>query len=465
NEFDANINGRLYPGKGKEENRHLHIAQEVLLGIGGIRMLEEQGYHSIERIHLNEGHAALAPLELMHKMAEQATRDMTVYTTHTPVPAGIDAFDAGDAHYILPKTFGDGREIGRLTHSSGLHMMKLAMALSGKSNAVSELHRDVSQALFSDFPNMSNLRYVDNGVHLPTWTAPNIQVLYDRISPGWREHPRTLETALLDLTPEEVLGAHAIPKARLGEFIDDNLGHRVRGYNHFDPEKLTIGFARRFATYKQANLVFEHLDRVKELGKDVQIVFAGKAHPTDDGGKGVIKDVFKYMKELQEHMSIWFIEDYDMDMARFMVQGVDVWLNTPQQYEEASGTSGMKAAINFVPQLSIIDGWWTRDQQREGYRHPKGLVEGVTGWGIGNDPSMEHFKRVNADWSLRERMRVDNARDLIEKIGGVIVPLFKGDKKGWADVGKHAAALNGSYYNSHRMLDEYWKLYDLGHGL
>ncbi len=405
----------------------------------------------------------LLPLELARRVGEQAARDMTVYTTHTPVPAGIDVFNEGDARYILPQVFGDGQLIRRLTGTEGVHMMRLIMALAGKSNAVSKLHQAVSRKLFSDFPYMDRLTYVDNGVHLPTWTAPNIQSMYDKIAPGWREQPKTLETALLDLKPEEILQAHAVPKARLGQFVDDNLGHRVRGYTKFDTNRLTIGFARRFATYKQALLIFEHIDKLKEIGKDIQIVFAGKAHPKDEGGKDVIKQVFRFMKELQEHVPIYFIEDYDSRIAQLMVQGVDLWMNTPQQYEEASGTSGMKAAINFVPHLSIIDGWFTREQQVEGYRHPKGLVEGVTGWGIGNDPSMEHFIRLmgHEGGQLREQMKRDNARALIDKLGGTIVPLYMGNKNGWANVGKYGSAFNGSYFNAHRMLEDYWRLYGL----
>jgi len=343
-----------------------------------------------------------------------------------------------------------------LTGTEDLNMARLAMALAGQSFGVSPLHAEVSRHLFADFPNMDKLYSVDNGVHLPTWTSPQVQKLYDDLTNReWRLHPEKLER-ILELTEEQVLNAHRVSREQLGYFLNTN--PRVKGNAQYDPEKLTIGFARRFATYKQATLIFEDIERLVKLGKDVQIVFAGKAHPSDGYGKDVIKDVFRHMKQLGGRVPIWFIEDYDMQVAKYLVRGVDVWLNNPERLLEASGTSGMKAAANFVPQLSVLDGWSVPQEPVPGYNLPKGLIEGITGWAIGRAPSQQNFIELlgpNAGNKRREDRRTD-ALDLYGKLEDVIVPLFRNDKKAWARIMRAAAAHNAPWFNSHRMVQQYF---------
>lgn len=451
--YDDKISDILYPS----EHLYWRLTQEQVLGRGGVRALDALGYKDIQVHHANEGHAALAGLELVAKYGFEEAMKRFVFTTHTVVPAGLDIFPRQLAEQVLNGEMPSAEYMKSLTGTEDLNMARLAMTISGQSFGVSTLHAEVSKYMFADFPNMSKLYIIDNGVHLPTWASPSVQRLYDNLTDrGWRLHPEKLER-ILELSEEQVLNAHRISREQLGYFLNNS--QRVKRNAQYDPKKLTIGFARRFATYKQATLVFEDIDRLVKLGKDVQIVFAGKAHPNDNLGKEVIKEVFRYMKQLEDKFSVWFIEDYDIQVAKYLVRGVDVWLNNPERLLEASGTSGMKAAANFVPHFSILEGWSVPQEPASGYKLPKGVIDGTTGWTIGRPTSKQDFIELlgpNASNKRREDRKAD-ALDLYGKLENVIVPLFKNDKKAWARVMRAAAAHNAPWFNSHRMVKQYFE--------
>jgi len=456
----------LYPGDDLKVKR---LIQEMELGIGGVRMLDALGFDKIQVYHSNEGHAALLTFALREKYGsyEEAKKHM-VFTTHTPVPAGIDIYSKEVAEQVIPPSMLP--EIYRASGGSYLHMMKLAMASSHKSFAVSRLHQQVSQNIFCDFPNMEQLTYIDNGIHIPTWASPEVARLYDNVTNNeWRLNPKVLEEKLLDVPEDRILGSREFARERLCRFINGD--RRAIKNTDFNLDRLTIGFARRFATYKQATLIFEDIDRLRDLGKDIQLVFAGKAHPGDYPGKHVIKEIFRYMREYKD-IPICFIEDYDIRIARYMVQGVDLWLNTPERLREAAGTSGMKAAANFVPQLSIIDGWWNPQNPPPGYRLPKGLVigprgeQGITGWGIGRLPTEMDFLLLSDNErarAVRARDRISDSANAIDTLKYDILPLWNPNKSfhnktEWARIGSNAAAYNVSWFNSHRMALQYMEL-------
>jgi glycogen phosphorylase len=442
--WDENICSRLYPAEHYER-----LTQEHILGTGGVKALDVLDYE-IEKYHMNEGHAALLGLALIKKYGFDEARKRIVFTTHTCVPAGIDEFPRSLGDQVLKEHFLSETELKSLTGSSNLNMMRLAIALSSQSFGVSQIHEQVSKYLFNNFPRINKLYSINNGVHLPTWTAKEVQELYDSIS-NWRQNPESLEN-VLSLQDEQVLNVHNVQKQRLAKFIRTD--ERVKGNAEFSEDKLTIGFARRFTAYKQATLLFEQIDRLRLLGKDIQIVFSGKAHPRDNGGKEIIKEVFNHMKELKGEVAMWFIEDYNIEVAKYLTRGVDLWLNNPQRCLEASGTSGMKAAANFIPQMSIIDGWWTPIEQGGG------LIEGVTGWAIGRMPDKSDISMLSQNNESKEFSNSLNksrdAEDFYNTLETFIIPAFK-DKNEWVQIMKGASARNASRFNTHRMAKEYFE--------
>lgn len=467
--WDNNITSDLYPG----DDYHKLVQQHVL-GTGGPRMLDALGYNNIIIDHMNEGDAALLGLERAKKYGslEEAIRHI-IFTTHTAVPAGRPSFNWSLAKDILRDMLPSDEESTKLINDPYLNVMKLALALSSRAFGVSWLHSEVSKVQFKEYPNISKISSIDNGVHT-SWASEEFKQLYDReISPMWRLEPRLLEQVNDNVSEEQVLRAHEPARLRLAEFKrnEKNIDGRERAINFgavYDPRKITIGYARRFATYKQATLVFKELDRLRKLGKDVQLVFAGKSHPADENGKNVIQEVFRYMRDLQGDVGIWFVEDYDLRVARYLVQGVDLWLNTPKIFEEASGTSGMKAALNGIPHFSVVDGWFYPQQPSYGYNLPHGLIEGVTGWGIGIVPSAEdiHFFLDESTKNIaRYNEWEEHSKDLITKLEEVIIPLWKSggdnftDKKEWAKVMKGSIAHNAAWFSSHRMATQYFDLY------
>src|ERR1700757_2671485 len=457
-ERDRSLTGSLYGG-----DPYYRLCQEVLLGIGGVRMLRELGYTELSRYHMNEGHAALLTLELLEEEAKRAgrtsikgediekVRSKCVFTTHTPVPAGHDKFpveyltrlfpdqarffDVKDASSVdlirsilqAEQDYADLQEAAR--RGASVNMTYLALSLSNYVNGVAKLHGEVSRRMFPNIP----IEAITNGVHAATWTSPSFQDLFDRYIPSWREDNYSLRGAL-GLPPEEVWAAHLLAKHDLLETVRRKTGLKL------DPDAFTIGFARRATGYKRADLILSDFDRLRQIAKNAgpfQIVYAGKAHPRDGGGKEIIKKIFKAKKALKKTISIVFLDDYDLKLGGKLTAGGDLWLNTPQYPLEASGTSGMKAALNGVPSLSILDGWWV-----------EGHIEGVTGWSIGEahrgDPGPE--------------TPVDNAYDaesLYSKLEGVILPLYYGSRERYLDIMRHAIAINGSFFNTQRMVQQY----------
>ena len=433
-EWDRTLTGVLYGG-----DLYYRLCQEVVLGIGGVRMLHALGHQQIGRFHLNEGHAALLVIGLLEeeraaKGADQpvtpetvdAVRHRCVFTTHTPVPAGHDQFPSDMAHRVLgDRLWGWLRICGQDTV---LNMTALALRCSRYINGVAMKHGEVSHSLFPGYP----IHSITNGVHAATWAAPSFQALYDRHVPDWRRDPLTLRYAV-GISGMEIWEAHLAAKRRLIEFINHETNEG------FDVNVLTIGFARRAAAYKRFTLLLHDIDRLKAMAGRVgriQLVFAGKAHPHDQDGKEIIRRVHEARDVLRGHVPVVFLPSYDMVLAKMLCAGVDVWLNTPLPPHEASGTSGMKAAMNGVPSLSVLDGWWI-----------EGHIEGITGWSIGD--------RVEACLEPKEGMDACHAAALYDKLEQNVVPCFYKDRDRFIEIMRHTIAINGSFFNTHRMVAQY----------
>jgi starch phosphorylase len=411
----------------------------IVLGIGGLRMLEALGFHP-RRYHLNEGHASLLTLELLQRTRRSienvwdenlvwdlpAVRERTIFTTHTPVAAGHDRF----SYELIERVLGDSIPIPvlkRLAGEDALNSTLLAMNLSGYINGVAKKHQAVSRTMFKGY----SISSVTNGVHSVTWTHEAFRRLYDGYLPGWREEPNLL--AWVDKIPDEGLwAAHREAKEKLVTLVRERTGVP------FDPDILTIGFARRATGYKRADLLLSDLDRLRSFGAGrLQIVYAGKAHPRDLEGKELIRRVTGRLAALAPDIRAVYLPDYTMDLAMTLIPGVDLWLNNPLRPLEASGTSGMKAAHNGVPNFSVLDGWWI-----------EGHIEGVTGWSIGPDNSSPNPEdREAADAVDRE--------DLYGKLERVIMPLYYDDRAGWIRVMRGAIGKNAYYFNTHRMMRRY----------
>ncbi|MBX9658178.1 MAG: alpha-glucan family phosphorylase [Nitrospiraceae bacterium] len=407
------------------------LAQEIILGIGGIRMLQALGYTAVERFHMNEGHAAFLTLQLLRESTPAgstewdfpAVRRRCVFTTHTPVPAGHDQF----AYDLIRRVMGELLPLEVLQMLGGqdrLNMTLLGFNMSTYVNGVAKRHGEVSQQMFPAHV----IDSITNGVHSVTWTSESFQDLYDRSIPGWRTDPFSLRYTI-SVPNQEIWDAHIKAKAKLLEEVKQRMQQQLR------LDIFTIGFARRATVYKRADLIVsvprELIDVAKEAGP-LQIIFAGKAHPKDEPGKDMIRRIVQVAKQLERDVTILYLDNYDMTLARLMTAGVDLWLNTPQRPLEASGTSGMKAAHNGVPSLSVLDGWWV-----------EGHIEGVTGWSIGS----RTLGQV-AD-------QAEEARELYQKLRWTIVPMYYQSRDRWIDVMRHTIAFNASFFNTHRMVQQY----------
>jgi starch phosphorylase len=471
--WDRELSARLYGG-----DLEMRILQEIILGIGGVRVLRTLGIHP--RVwHLNEGHAAFVTIERSREFvaagiplseAVAEVQRTTVFTTHTPVPAGHDAFSFLLVDRYLHsywRQLGLDRDrflaLGSYREPWGevFHMTVLALHMAGWRNAVSKTHGGVSrrmwQVLWPDTPvEQVPIASVTNGVHVPTWVAQELDQLYGKyLGPDWVKHHDSLALwrRVYDIPDEELWWVHVRLKHKLISFIRERARDLWRKEHRdpvqviasgalLDPEALTIGFARRFATYKRATLLLQDLARLQTIMQDrwrpVQIIFAGKAHPADEPGKHLIHQVYVLAKEYGLGGQIAFVEDYDMHVAKFLVQGVDVWLNNPVPPLEASGTSGQKAALNGVPNLSVADGWWV-----EGYN-------GGNGWTINAaDPASEASGRD-----------VSDARTLYQLLESEIVPLYyqrdsDGVPRGWVRVIKEAICSITPLFSARRMVKEY----------
>ena len=347
-QYHQEIGQRLYGGD--DDTR---IRQEYLLGVGGIQLFDHLQIE-LKGIHLNEGHCTFAMLELLSRgWSREELAQNSLFTTHTPVPAGHDRFDWSLVREIMgEKLPEDAQELVRNAGDSEggnrCSMSHLAVALSTSVNAVSILNAEVAETMFSEM----KIRPITNGVHHPTWTSSTMTQLFDEYLPNWKANPTQLNEAR-NIPVEALRQARNENRKLLRKLVKEETGVE------FEEHRLTIGFARRFATYKRANLVFHDLEKLREIGAGkIQFVFSGKAHPKDEGGKQLIRDIFASAKTVEEEIPIAFIENYNMDTGLAMTSGVDIWLNNPIRPLEASGTSGMKAAMNGVPNCSILDGWW-----------------------------------------------------------------------------------------------------------
>ncbi len=426
---DRALTFSLYGG-----DERYRLAQETILGIGGIRMLRALGYTQLQRFHMNEGHAGLLTLELLRERQDQAStewdfnrvREQCVFTTHTPVPAGHDQFS-----YDLVKSIVGEIIPLEVTQMLGgrerLNMTLLGLNLSQYINGVAKQHGAVSQEMFPGYP----IDSITNGVHSVTWTCDSFKALYDRHIPGWRNDPAMLRHAI-SIPTHEIWTAHGEAKARLVEEVCK------RTQVSLNNETLTLGFARRATQYKRADLVLTDLGQLLDIARTVgpiQFVFAGKAHPKDEPGKALIRYVFQVAQQLKDQVAVVYLENYDMELAQLLTAGVDVWLNTPLRPREASGTSGMKAAHNGVPSFSILDGWWM-----------EGHIEGVTGWSIGPEPTVR---------SQQDELKTQDVKDFYHKLRTVIVPLFSHNREQWLEIMRQTIAFNASFFNTHRMVQQY----------
>jgi glycogen phosphorylase len=413
------------------------LAQEKILGIGGVRMLRNLGYIDIERYHMNEGHSSLLTLELLDIEATkrgsnkfeqndlEAIRNRCVFTTHTPVHAGHDIFSLDLVERVMKRPeFKAMPEV--FCFEGKLNMTYLAMNLSRYINGVAKKHGEVSRMMFKTH----TIDSITNGVHVAHWTSDYMKEVFDEHLPGWSKDNYALRYAL-NIPCEAIWNAHLKAKGKLIALISETASL------DFDPQVLTIGFARRFTGYKRGDLIFHDISRLKRMAEEsggIQIVFGGKAHPQDRLGKEIIQKVFHHSQMKNDQLKIVFLPDYDIEMAKILIPGVDLWLNTPEAPLEASGTSGMKAAVNGIPSLSVLDGWWI-----------EGHVEGITGWSIGEDP---HGKPQKAH---AER----DAESLYQKLRSKILPLFYKDLEHYQHVMRNSISLNGAFFNTQRMIQEY----------
>ncbi|WP_255334476.1 alpha-glucan family phosphorylase [Methanosarcina sp. KYL-1] len=420
-EEDRGITDFLYGG-----DYHYRLKQEIVLGIGGVRMLDALGF-KVRKYHMNEGHSCLLALELLNRNGLDVTgvKDLCIFTTHTPVEAGHDKFDYGLVEELLTER-GDMEVLKRFGGADRLNLSLFALNLSNYVNGVTKRHSHISQEIFPGY----KIQAITNGVHSYTWTSPFFRELYDRYLPGWANEPELL-VRVGGIPDDEVWTAHRKAKKALIDEVNRQTGAGM------DYETLTIGFARRMTEYKRSTLIFSDLERLRKVNRrgKIQLIFAGKAHPKDEAGKALIREIFRYIEELKGEMKIVFLENYDMDMAALMVSGVDLWLNTPHRPYEASGTSGMKAAHNGVVNFSVLDGWWI-----------EGWIEGVTGWSIG--PQTEENL-------TEEECKTCEINDLYNKLYYIIVPMYYDRKDEWLKLINNSIGMVAYYFNSHRMMRRY----------
>ncbi|MDD5083085.1 MAG: alpha-glucan family phosphorylase [Dehalococcoidales bacterium] len=427
---DRTITDYLYGG----DNRY-RLFQETVLGMAGVPLLRALGYQRIRAFHMNEGHSALLTLALMEEQTwgrglqtatsadEEGVRQRCVFTTHTPVASGHDEFPLD----LVRQTLGEERTNllirNQCCENGVLNMTTLALKFSRYVNGVSMRHEEVSRRLFTNH----SIDAITNGVHAPTWTAPSFQRIYDRHIPEWRRDNLYLRYAVgIPLT--DIWQAHKEAKQELVTEIERRTGIRL------EPGVMTIGLARRATPYKRLDLLFYDLERLRRIVRQVgpiQVVCAGKAHPRDESGKVAIQRIFEAAARLQGAIPVVYLEDYDIAVAQRLCSGVDIWLNTPQKPQEASGTSGMKAALNGVPSLSILDGWWI-----------EGHVEDVTGWSIGDGWRTETDRQAEVE-------------SMYDKLEFVILPTFYQRHNAFVSIMRSTIALNGSYFNAQRMLIQY----------
>lgn len=424
-EYDKGLNDFLYGG-----NQWYRLLQELVLGIGGVRMLHSLGYTGIKKYHMNEGHASFLTLELLNEMKRnkdskldfEAVRELCVFTTHTPVPAGHDQFPYDLVNNAL-RGFLPSDVLKMLCGEEQLNMTFLALNLSKYINGVAKKHGEVSRSMFPEY----SIESITNGVHSFTWVCDSFKMLYDKYIPDWKNDSFSLRYAL-SIPGDKIWKAHQEAKNGFIDYINEKTGSEM------DYNTLTIGFARRAASYKRADLIFSDIDRLIKIANDagkIQFIFSGKAHPLDGMGKDLIMRIITASKRLEGKIKVVYLENYDMELAKLLISGVDLWLNTPRKPQEASGTSGMKAAHNGVPSLSILDGWWI-----------EGCIEDITGWSIGTPQNTQSNDQQDAG-------------SLYDKLEFAIIPTFYNGREYWINMMRHSIAINASFFNTHRMVQQY----------
>ena len=477
---DRVVTLRLYGG-----DQEMRIRQEIVLGMVGIKLLRRLGLKPTV-YHMNEGHSAFLTLEVIKNIMEEKQVSFevaksicsakTVFTTHTPVPAGNDIFpiELMDKYFsnFWPKLEISREDFLRLGMKNaqgleqGFNMGMLALRLSGKKNGVSKLHGAVSRRLFSDVwpniaPDESPIEYVTNGIHTCSWLAPSMKKLFNQyLKPYWQDNIQDDETwkDIKNIPNKELWDTHIDRKKKLCALVKSNITTRLKssGYNYeeineivskLNPKALTIGFARRFATYKRATLIFRDLERLTQLlnneERPVQLIFAGKAHPADKEGQDLIKYIHEVSMKPQFKGKIFLLENYNIAMSRYLISGVDVWLNNPRRPMEASGTSGQKASVNGVINFSVLDGWWA-----EGYNQKNG-------WTIGD----------NTEYQSYDEQDIADSESLYNTLENKIIPLYYENKKAddvsdkWMEMFKNSIISTGGKYSTSRMVIDYTRDY------
>ncbi len=415
------ITRRLYHG----DDRH-RVLQEAVLGFGGVKLLEILGYNQIETYHMNEGHAAFITLALRKKFHndDEEVRQRCIYTIHTPVPAGHDVFKTSLVKEVIGEEYLPN-DLDHYFYNDKLNMSRMALYFCRKANGVSELNGKVVRKMFPR--QQAKIGHITNGVHHATWTSAATREVFDKYLPGWRSDPIGLLKEARAIPNFAIWNNHQESKRRLLDYAN---AHKQVGY---DPNILTFAFARRAAAYKRANLLFTDIDRLLEIAQGkIQLIFAGKAHPNDSNGKSIIKDIIEQANKLSGKVLITYLSNYNIWLGRLLTSGVDVWLNTPIRPNEASGTSGMKAAMNGVLNVSILDGWWAEACQ-----------DGVNGWAIGENRDSSDEKDADALYTLLEKK---------------VIPTYYDNHEGWVDMMKESIVTSAEF-TAQRMVLDYNKRY------
>jgi len=413
------------------------LKQEIVLGIGGVRMLHELDFE-IKKYHMNEGHSSLLTLELLNRFKRpiedvwdeklvwdvEKVKDLCVFTTHTPIEAGHDRFPYDLVARIMGEVL-PMKVLKELGGQDSLNMTRLGLNLSEFINGVAKKHGEVSRNMFPGY----EINAITNGVHTFTWTCESFRRLFDKYLPGWANEPE-LFVRVGRIPDGEIWDAHMEAKNNLLAYVRSTTGIAM------DPDVLTVGFARRATAYKRADLIFSDVDRLERIARGkLQLIYAGKSHPKDEMGKKLIAKIFSVKDRLKDTIKLAYLKNYDMDIALKMVSGVDIWLNTPLRPREASGTSGMKAVHNGVMNFSVLDGWWI-----------EGHIEGYTGWSIGPSPT---------ESTLTDSMDSADADDLYLKLESLIIPLYYNDRHAWIRMMQNVIGTNAYYFNTHRMMRRY----------
>jgi len=418
-EWYRSLSDYLYGG-----DQRYRLGQEMILGVGGISFLEQfKLLDTILKFHMNEGHASLLTLALYKKFQDVShVREKCVFTTHTPVAAGIDVFDISLVNDFAFDLISDNIR-DDIIEDDQLNMTYLGFHFSEYINGVAKRHRKISKEMFPDFV----IDFITNGIHSLTWASSSFQSLFDKYIIGWRKDNYSLRSAI-KIPLNEIWNAHQNEKKKLIDYV-----HQSTGYS-MNKDSFILGFARRQTAYKRPDLLFLDINVLKRINKiyPLHIVYAGKAHPKDSEGKEIIQRIIQLSNDLQGELQIIFLENYSIDVAKRLIAGVDLWINTPKKSLEASGTSGMKAALNGIPQLSVLDGWWV-----------EGHLEHLTGWSIGSSDKSE------------ESDDDQDAKEIYNKLEYMILPMYFNKRNDWIEVMRNCIALNASFFNTQRMVAQY----------